>query len=164
MVRQTSHLRWRAAVAATVAILAGAACGSESSPAAEGPLRSASAEVSSPTVQAIPGVTPPAQVWIAVFPPSSDWLIPQAMSLEVGNEAWHVGPPENGGVISPILGDFTPVTLFGTDDCHVYASFVAAPGGFYFIRFAEDASTSVEQVDGLDAGPGLGERPLSDCE
>ena len=58
------------------------------------------------------------------------------------------------------------VRLVGVGDCHVYAAFDANPGGFYSIRFADDGSVSIEEVEGMEGGPGLTERDggPTDCE
>jgi hypothetical protein len=118
----------------------------------------------SPTFE-IPDVSPPAQAWIAVYPPRDGWVVPQELSLEVGDEASYIDASGSWGVTSPMLSTITPVRLFGVEDCHLYAAFDAAPGGQYVIRFAEDASTSVEQVAAIDSGPSLGERDrLTGCE
>jgi hypothetical protein len=113
----------------------------------------------------VPDVSPPAQAWIAVYPPSDGWPVPQELSLEVGDEASYIDASGSWGVTSPMLSKITRVRLFGVEDCHLYGAFDAAPGGQYFIRFAEDASTSVEQVSAIESGPGLGERDrLTGCE
>jgi hypothetical protein len=88
---------------------------------------------------------------------------PQELSLEVGEEAAPIETTGNYGVTSPMLSEITRVRLFGVEDCHLYAAFDAAPGGAYLIRFAEDASTSIEQYDGLEDGPSLGDRDLTGC-
>jgi hypothetical protein len=121
-----------------------------------------SAALPSPTSW-VPDVSPPAQAHFAVYPPYDGWVVPQELSLEVGEEAWSIETTGRYGVTTPMLSEITRVRLFGVDDCHLYAAFDAAPGGAYVIRFAEDASTSIEQYDGIEDGPGLVERDLTGC-
>jgi hypothetical protein len=77
------------------------------------------------------------------------------MSLEVGGQAWSITVIGGAGVISPILPQTSSVRLVGVGDCHVYAAFDANPGGFYSIRFADDGSVSINEVEFMEAGPGL---------
>lgn len=99
----------------------------------------------------------PRQTWVAVHAPA-DWVAPQEMSLEVGDEAWSITVDGGPGVVAYDLPAVTIVRLIGVDDCHVYAAFDAAPGGFYSIRFADDGSVSVDEVEVMETGPGLIER------
>jgi hypothetical protein len=119
----------------------------------------------SPTSEAVPGVIPPTRTWIGVHVPA-DWVPPQEMSLEVDGQAWAITVVGGAGVISPILAETSSVRLVGAGDCHVYAAFDANPGGFYSIRFAANGSVSIEEVEDMDAGPGLTERDggPTDCE
>jgi hypothetical protein len=119
----------------------------------------------SPISEAVPGVIPPAQTWIGVHVPA-DWVPPQEMSLEVDGQAWSITVVGGAGVISPVLPETSSARLVGVGDCHVYAAFDANPGGFYSIRVADDGSVSIEEVEGMEAGPGLTERDggPTDCE
>jgi hypothetical protein len=118
-----------------------------------------------PDPAAMPGVVP-AQTVIGVFGPA-DWVPPQELSLEIGDQAWSILAEGGHGVAGRNLSDVTFVRLVGVDDCHVYAAFEAAPGAFYSIRFAEDGSVSVKDItaQGIEDGPALGEREggLADC-
>src|SRR5918999_3719137 len=150
----------RIASAALLLFLGGCASvppvASETAPAVSSPA------LPSPTYW-VPDVNPPAEAHFAVYPPYDGWVPPQELSLEVGEEAAPIETTGNYGVTSPMLSEITRVRLFGVEDCHLYAAFDAAPGGAYLIRFAEDASTSIEQYDGLEDGPSLGDRDLTGC-
>ena len=110
----------------------------------------------SPDPDARPGVVP-GQTWVAVHTPA-DWVAPQELSLEVGSQAWSITVDGGPGVVAYDLSEDTPVRLVGVDDCHAYAAFQAAPGGFYSIRFADDGSVSVNEIEMMEMGPGLAER------
>jgi hypothetical protein len=138
-------------------------CASAPSEASESVPPVTSTAIPSSTFE-IPDVSPPAQAWIAVYPPRDGWVPPQELSLEVGDQASVIDTTGSFGVTSPMLSTITRVRLFGVGDCHLYAAFDAAPGGQYVIRFAEDASTSLEQVAFIESGPGLGEREPTGCE
>lgn len=119
---------------------------------------------SRPDPAAHPGVVP-AQTWVAVHTPA-DGVAPQEMSLEVGEHAWSITVDGGPGVVADDLPEVTLVRLVGMEDCHVYAAFDAAPGGLYSIRFADDGSVSVDEVEVMEAGPGLNERDAgpADCD
>jgi hypothetical protein len=119
----------------------------------------------SPTSEAVPGVIPPTRTWIGVHVPA-DWVPPQEMSLDVDGQAWAITVVGGAGVISLILSETSSVRLVGVGDCRVYAAFDANPGGFYSIRFADDGSVSIDEVEDMEAGPGLNERDggPTDCE
>jgi len=106
-----------------------------------------------------------AQTWIGVHVPA-DWVPPQEMSLEIGDQAWSITVDGGAGVVSLDLSEISSVKLVGVDDCHVYAAFEAAPGGFHSIRFADDGSVSIGEPAFMEAGPGLVERDgsLTGCD
>jgi hypothetical protein len=56
------------------------------------------------------------------------------------------------------LSETSSVRLVGVGDCRVYAAFDANPGGFYSIRFAHFGSVSIDEIEDMEAGPGLNER------
>jgi hypothetical protein len=107
----------------------------------------------------------PRQTWVAVHTPA-DWVAPQEMSLEVGAQAWSITVEGGPGVVATDLSAVAAVRLIGVDDCHVYAAFDGAPGGLYAIRFADDGSVSIDQVEAVETGPGLIERDggPTDCD
>lgn len=117
-----------------------------------------------PDPAAQPGLIP-TRTWVGVHVPA-DWVAPQEMSLEVGDQAWSITVGGGAGVVSPDLAEISSVKLVGVDDCHVFAAFEATPGAFYSIRFADDGSVSIEEVAGMEAGLGLVQRDggLTDCE
>lgn len=118
----------------------------------------------SPDPNALPGIMP-AQTWVGVHVPA-DWVAPQEMSLELGDQAWSITVNGGSGVVSRDLSEITSVRLVGVEDCHVYAAFEAAPGALYSIRFEDDGSVSVNNISFMEAGPGLVERAdgLTGCE
>ena len=73
-----------------------------------------------PDPAAQPGIVP-AQTLIAVHGPV-DWVVPQEMSLEIGDQAWSMTVDGGSGVAGDILSEVSLVRLVGVDDCHVYAS------------------------------------------
>jgi hypothetical protein len=117
-----------------------------------------------PDPAAQPGLIP-TRTWVGLHVPA-DWVPPQEMSLEVGDQAWSITVDGGAGVVSPVLSEISSVKLVGVDDCHVFTAFEATPGAFYSIRFADDGSVSIEEVADMEAGPGLVERDggLTDCE
>lgn len=118
----------------------------------------------SPDPDARPSIVP-GQTWVAVHTPA-DWVAPQEMSLEVGNQAWSITVDGGPGVMVHDLSEVALVRLVGVEDCHAYAAFQAAPGSFYSIRFADDGSVSVEEVEMMETGPGLTKRDggSTDCD
>jgi hypothetical protein len=126
--------------------------------------------IPTPTPTFRPGLEPPAQTWIGVWARAGT-VPPQEMSLEVDGQAWSFfvvteGDGGGGGVTSFTLSDTSSVRLVAVADCHVFASFEANPGRMYGIRFEEDGSVSVQELDGIEAGPSLGEREggPTDCD
>ena len=104
---------------------------------------------------------PTGMTWIAVTGPA-DSVAQEELVLETSNRAWF----GYGGVIGIEAATSLPVRLVGRESCRIYASFSAASGTRWVIRFAQDGSASVEDWTGreMDAGPALAERPASGCE
>jgi hypothetical protein len=104
--------------------------------------------------------SPAAMTWVAVVGPR-DSEAPEDLVLEIDDAAWH----GYGGVVSVSKSSEARVRLVGLPSCRTYAQFTAAPGSMSVIRFAPDGTVRIEDwtARGVDAGPGLGERPPSGC-
>lgn len=107
------------------------------------------------TVSALAG-----QTWVAVTGPANSEA-PEDLVLEIGDTAWF----GYGGVVGVETAGVLEVRLVGRESCRSYASFSAAAGSMWVIRFAQDGTVGVEDWtgQGMDAGPALGEREPSGC-
>jgi heat shock protein HslJ len=98
--------------------------------------------------------------WVAVRGPA-DSLPPEDLVLEIGGMAWY----GYGGVVSLPTTRSTEVRLVGEDTCRTYANFLATSGSSTVIRFSADGQIAIEDWTdrGVDAGPALAHRQMSDC-
>lgn len=99
--------------------------------------------------------TPIEQAWVAVHGP-----VAEELSLEIGESAWQLTPADGDGVAAVNSNAPVTVRLIRVSDCHVYAEFEAEPGSRHVIRIdaRDPTSATVEEVDAMAMGPGLGER------
>ena len=117
-----------------------------------------------PTSSVAPATTtvsePASQTWVAVHGPG-DSEAPEDLVLEIGDTAWF----GYGGIVSVETAGVLDVRLVGRESCRSYASFSAAAGTRWVIRFAEDGTVGMEDWtgQGMDSGPALGEREPSGC-
>lgn len=96
-------------------------------------------------------------------PPITDWP-PERIVLEVGDQAWVLAPDLGGGTVLVSGSTALRVRVLWADDCRAIASFSAEAGARYIVRFSVDNEVTVEQVESVEMGPGLGEPTTSPCD